>query len=229
MAKRVLYCAVERGREEVVVDDAECQDFPKPKLVVACNNHSCPARWKILQTLACSVSCGLGVAQRTVLCVQFLNGKESAVPDETCHAVVKPAITVPCLVQVCTFRWEVKPWTQCSVTCGYGIQSRAVACVGPSNPEAVSPLLCMHMPKPITIQGCNVGCLDKPSAPVVNPTTISTAATLSMPANHTEGPLPSPTVKLKETPRHRIGYNIHPTEAITVPLIAPTAQAPTSS
>uniref|UniRef100_A0A8C6UYT3 ADAM metallopeptidase with thrombospondin type 1 motif, 13 n=1 Tax=Neogobius melanostomus TaxID=47308 RepID=A0A8C6UYT3_9GOBI len=227
VAKRVLYCAVERETDEAVVDDAECQDFPKPKSVVACNNHSCPARWKILQTLPCSVSCGLGVAQRTVLCVKFLNGKESVVPDETCHGAVKPAITVPCLVQVCTFRWEVKPWTQCSVTCGYGIQSRAVACVGPANPEAVSPLLCMHMPKPITIQGCNVGCLDKPSAPVVNPTTVRTAVTLSMPANHTEGPLPSPTVSLKETPHHRKGF-LHPTEAFAIPMIT-TTQAPTSS
>lgn len=65
-----------------------------------------------MQTLPCSMSCGLGVAHRKVLCVQFLNGKESVVPDETCNAAVKPAITVPCFVHACTFRWEVKPWTQ---------------------------------------------------------------------------------------------------------------------
>ncbi|XP_020791165.2 A disintegrin and metalloproteinase with thrombospondin motifs 13 isoform X2 [Boleophthalmus pectinirostris] len=227
VANLVQYCAVEKERGEVVADDTECQDFPKPKAVVACNTHSCPARWKVLQTLACSVSCGLGVAQRTVLCVQFFNGNESVVPDNTCHAAVKPASTVPCLMRVCSFRWEIKPWTQCSVTCGYGIQSRAVSCVGPTNPEPVSPLLCMHMPKPLTIQGCNVGCLDKPPAPVVNPTTISTALTLSIPANHTEGPLPPPTVNLKESPHHRIDH-IRTTEAI-YPLIIPTAQAPTSS
>lgn len=48
---------------------------------------------------------------------------------------------------------------QCSQPCGYGIQSRTVSCMGPSAPEPLSPLLCMHMPKPITIQGCNMaGC-----------------------------------------------------------------------
>lgn len=49
---------------------------------------------------------------------------------------------------------------QCSEPCGYGVQSRAVSCMGPSAPEPLSPLLCMHMPKPITIQGCNSGSCD---------------------------------------------------------------------
>lgn len=64
------------------------------------------------RTSPCSVSCDLGIAQRTVSCVQFVNGAESAVAEPNCHAVVKPATTVPCLVQVCTFRWEAKPWSQ---------------------------------------------------------------------------------------------------------------------
>ncbi|XP_041643226.1 A disintegrin and metalloproteinase with thrombospondin motifs 13 isoform X2 [Cheilinus undulatus] len=154
VANRVLYCAKETEEEEEVVEDSECSDSVKPAAVVSCNLHSCPARWKVFRTSPCSVSCDLGVAQRTVSCVQFLHGRESVVPEENCHAAVKPATTVPCLVQVCTFRWEVKPWSQCSVPCGYGIQSRAVSCMGPSNPEPISPLFCMHMPKPITIQGC---------------------------------------------------------------------------
>jgi len=43
---------------------------------------------------------------------------------------------------------------QCSVSCGYGIQSRTVSCMGPSSPLPVSPFLCLHLPKPITIQAC---------------------------------------------------------------------------
>lgn len=58
----------------------------------------------------------MGVAQRTVSCVQFVHGTESVVPEENCLAAVKPATTVPCLVQVCTFRWEVKPWSQVHFT-----------------------------------------------------------------------------------------------------------------
>uniref|UniRef100_A0A3B4VK75 ADAM metallopeptidase with thrombospondin type 1 motif, 13 n=1 Tax=Seriola dumerili TaxID=41447 RepID=A0A3B4VK75_SERDU len=153
VANRVLYCARETEGEEEV----HC--------------HLC--RWKVFSTSPCSVSCDLGVAQRIVSCVQFVHGKESVVPEENCHAAVKPATTVPCLVQVCTFRWEVKPWSQCSAPCGYGIQSRAVSCLGPSKPVPLSPLLCMHMPKPITIQGCYVdSCGDVvPTSDVASDTT----------------------------------------------------------
>ena len=63
-------------------------------------------------TQSCSVTCNLGVALRTVTCVQFVHGRESAVPEVHCHAAVRPATTVPCLVQLCTFRWEVQEWSQ---------------------------------------------------------------------------------------------------------------------
>uniref|UniRef100_A0A7N5ZVK4 Peptidase M12B domain-containing protein n=1 Tax=Anabas testudineus TaxID=64144 RepID=A0A7N5ZVK4_ANATE len=177
VANRVLYCAREREGVEEVVEDSECSDFPKPTAVVSCNSHSCPARWKVMGTSPCSVSCDLGIAQRTVSCVQSVHGKESVVLDSNCHADVKPATTVPCLVQVCTFRWEVKPWSQCSVPCGYGIQSRAVSCMGPSKPEPLSPLLCMHIPKPITIQGCYMSSCtrtadDAPRTTTVTPTEV---------------------------------------------------------
>ncbi len=100
---------------------------------------------------------------------------------------------------------------QCSVPCGYGIQSRAVSCLGPSKPEPLSPLFCMHMPKPITIQGCNTGsCRD------VLPTA---AVHTEVEANVTEeGPLPSPTLSHIDTPEHRTGsLPPSPTEAITTP------------
>lgn len=75
-----------------------------------------PDRWRVSRTSPCSVSCDLGIAQRTVSCVQFINGTESAVGEEKCHAGAKPATRVPCLVEVCTFRWEVKPWSQVPIT-----------------------------------------------------------------------------------------------------------------
>ncbi|XP_061586202.1 A disintegrin and metalloproteinase with thrombospondin motifs 13 [Cololabis saira] len=202
VANRVLYCAREAEGEEEVVEDSECSDFPKPTSVVPCNTRSCPARWKVLGTSPCSVSCDLGVAQRNVSCVQFIHGKESVVPEDSCHAAIKPAATVPCLVQVCTFRWEVKPWSQCSVPCGYGIQSRTVSCMGPSTPEPLSPLFCMHMPKPITIQGCYMGsCSD-----VVSHTT-----TAIMQVSLTERPLPT-----------LIHLHPGPTESTTIPPTTPT-------
>ncbi|MED6286602.1 hypothetical protein CHARACLAT_007748 [Characodon lateralis] len=209
VAKRVLFCAREaNGEQEEVLEDYNCSSFPKPTAVVLCNTHSCPARWKVFRTSACSVSCDLGVAQRNVSCVQFIHGKEIVVPKDSCHAAVKPATTVPCLVQVCTFKWEVKPWSQCSAPCGYGIQSRAVSCMGPSEPEPLSPLFCVHMPKPITIRGCYMGsCRDVASDKT---TSIRTA-------NLTEKPLPSPTPVHKDAPQQHIGSNPpRSTEAMTI-------------
>ncbi|KAM9391509.1 A disintegrin and metalloproteinase with thrombospondin motifs 13 [Pholidichthys leucotaenia] len=197
VANRVLYCAHEAEGVEEVVDDKKCSGFPRPAAVVSCNTHSCPARWRVFKTSHCSVSCDLGVAQRTVHCVQFVNGKESVVAEENCRTAAKPATTVPCFVQVCTFRWEVKAWSQCSVPCGYGIQSRPVSCMGPSKPEPLSPIFCMHMPKPITIQGCYMGsCGNVPTPshatsdrPSLLPPTQSREAT---PRQHTSSPHPSP-------------------------------------
>ncbi|KAG7241452.1 hypothetical protein INR49_025653 [Caranx melampygus] len=205
VANRVLYCAREVEGEEEVVEDSECSASLKPMAVVSCNTHSCPAKWKVFSTSPCSVSCDLGVAQRVVSCVQYVHGKESVVPEENCHAAIKPATTVPCLVQVCTFRWEVKPWSQCSVPCGYGIQSRAVSCLGPSKPEPLSPLFCMHMPKPITIQGCY---MDRCEDVVPPPSDATTATQAVVTVNLTEEPLLSPSESHRDTTLHHMKEHV---------------------
>ncbi|XP_068594579.1 A disintegrin and metalloproteinase with thrombospondin motifs 13 [Brachionichthys hirsutus] len=200
VANRVLYCAAdtEGVGVEVLAEDSACSDAPKPTAVVSCNAHSCPARWRVVRTSACSASCDLGVAQRIVSCVRSVHGKESEVAKGRCGDSVKPAATAPCLVQVCTFRWEVKPWSQCSVPCGYGIQSRTVSCMGPSGPEPLSPLLCMHMPKPITIQGCNVGgCREAEPA---GPTETPSHRTVPPPSPTDAPPVPETTTSTAATP-----------------------------
>ncbi|XP_068167090.1 A disintegrin and metalloproteinase with thrombospondin motifs 13 [Antennarius striatus] len=185
VATRMLYCAAETEGAETPVEDSACGDAPKPAAVVSCNTQSCPARWRVVRTAPCSVTCDLGVAQRTVSCVQSAHGRESQVSEERCAGAVKPAPTAPCLVQVCTFRWEVTAWSQCSVPCGNGIQSRGVSCRGPSGPRPLSPLLCMHMPKPITIQACTVGGCEE-------------AGPTETPAHHKAAP-PSPTATTTPT------------------------------
>ena len=63
------------------------------------------------------MSCGLGVAHRGVACVQFARGRDGQVAEEACSAAtVKPATAVPCLLQLCTFSWEAKPWGQVLTT-----------------------------------------------------------------------------------------------------------------
>ncbi|KAJ8379622.1 hypothetical protein SKAU_G00004000, partial [Synaphobranchus kaupii] len=154
VALRVLYCSRDIDGGESVVSDTECRTAPRPAELVTCNTNACPPRWRALGTGPCSVSCGEGIARRNVSCVQFQGGRERRVSEGLCPPAKRPPTRVPCRVQACTFSWEAEEWSQCSMSCGYGIQSRAVSCVGPSQPRPLSPLLCMHMPKPITIQGC---------------------------------------------------------------------------
>lgn len=102
--------------------------------------------------------------------------------------------------------------SQCSVPCGYGIQSRAVSCMGPTKPEPLSPLLCMHMPKPITIRGCQMDdcrVLEKTSAltntHTTNTPSLETRDQLPSPQGMEvtpmdEEPLLSPTLSLTQTP-----------------------------
>ncbi|KAA0713727.1 A disintegrin and metalloproteinase with thrombospondin motifs 13 [Triplophysa tibetana] len=102
----------------------------------------------------CSVSCGMGVAGRRVLCVQYVGGVQRVMEENICESAKKPPVTAPCYTQACSFQWDVNDWSECSVSCGYGIQSRTVSCMSPSSTFPVSPFLCLHLPKPITIQAC---------------------------------------------------------------------------
>ncbi|KAK3539512.1 hypothetical protein QTP70_009492 [Hemibagrus guttatus] len=111
-------------------------------------------RWQVGEQGPCSVSCNLGVALRRVSCVQFDGKLEKEVEDEHCEEGKMPPLTVPCFTQACSFHWGVQEWSECSVSCGYGIQSRTVSCLGPSSPLPITPILCVHLPKPITIQAC---------------------------------------------------------------------------
>ncbi|XP_050972765.1 A disintegrin and metalloproteinase with thrombospondin motifs 13 isoform X2 [Labeo rohita] len=158
VAKRVLYCSQRMeggdGNRDLVVGESACQSVARPAEVVECNTEACPARWQAGELGDCSVSCGMGVTVRSVQCVQYEGGIERVVEEDRCDPVNKPPITAPCFTHVCSFHWDVHEWSECSVSCGDGIQSRTVSCMGPSSPLPVSPFLCLHLPKPITIQAC---------------------------------------------------------------------------
>ncbi|XP_008591558.1 PREDICTED: A disintegrin and metalloproteinase with thrombospondin motifs 13 [Galeopterus variegatus] len=159
VVRRILYCARAQGEDndEEVLPDTQCQGLPRPEPQEACNLKPCPPRWKVTSLGPCSASCGLGTARRLVACVQLDRGRDAEVDEAACAALVRPQASVPCLMSDCTFRWHVSTWTECSVSCGDGIQHRHDTCLGPQAKVPVSANFCQHLPKPATVRGCWAG------------------------------------------------------------------------
>ncbi|KAL7990400.1 hypothetical protein Chor_013830 [Crotalus horridus] len=90
--------------------------------------------WGTEQWGACSKSCGkLGVQVRVVQCVQQLqNGTNRTMHSKYC-AGEKPDTRRSCSRIPCPAQWRTGPWSQCSVSCGKGIQQRQVVCKSNDN------------------------------------------------------------------------------------------------
>ncbi|XP_036039161.1 A disintegrin and metalloproteinase with thrombospondin motifs 13 isoform X1 [Onychomys torridus] len=147
---------LDHGRP-VFLPHSKCWPVPRPFPFKDCNPEPCPARWKILSLGPCSASCGLGIATRIVACTQLDQGRDSEVDETFCKALVRPQASVPCLVADCAYRWHISTWTECSVSCGDGIQRRHDTCLGPQAQVPVPASFCQHLPKPVTVRGCWAG------------------------------------------------------------------------
>ncbi|XP_012520168.1 PREDICTED: A disintegrin and metalloproteinase with thrombospondin motifs 13 isoform X2 [Propithecus coquereli] len=159
VVRRTLYCARAQGEDsaEEILPEAQCQGLPRPEPQEACSLEPCPPRWKVMALGPCSASCGLGTARRLVACVQLDRGQDTEVDEAACAALVRPQASVPCLVDDCAYRWHVSTWTECSVSCGDGIQRRQDTCLGPRAGAPVPANFCQHLPKPVTLRGCWAG------------------------------------------------------------------------
>ncbi|CAO2598164.1 A disintegrin and metalloproteinase with thrombospondin motifs 13 [Lemmus lemmus] len=141
----------------VSLPHSKCWSVPRPSPFKNCNPEPCSAKWKILSLGPCSASCGLGTATRMVACMQLDQGHDSEVDETFCKALVRPQARVPCLITDCAYRWHISTWTECSVSCGDGIQRRHDTCLGPQAQVPVPASFCQHLPKPVTVRGCWAG------------------------------------------------------------------------
>ncbi|XP_069547973.1 A disintegrin and metalloproteinase with thrombospondin motifs 14 isoform X2 [Brachyistius frenatus] len=135
-----------------------CETSKKPKPIrKRCNIQECSQpTWVVEEWSPCSKTCGkLGYQTRVVQCMQALhNGTNRLVHSKHCTDS-RPEMRRACNHTVCPAQWRTGAWSQCSVSCGEGIQQRQVVCKASDNtigecegekPETV--LICKLSPCP---------------------------------------------------------------------------------
>uniref|UniRef100_A0A8C8EFR1 ADAM metallopeptidase with thrombospondin type 1 motif 14 n=1 Tax=Otus sunia TaxID=257818 RepID=A0A8C8EFR1_9STRI len=130
-----------------------CDNGKKPKPIRRrCNLQECsqPA-WVAEEWGACSRSCGkLGVQARVVQCVQRLqDGTNRTLHTKYCPGQ-RPETRRPCSRLPCPAQWRTGAWSECSASCGEGVQQRQVVCKGGEGGGRC------EGDKPEAVQGCHV-------------------------------------------------------------------------
>ncbi|KAM7415649.1 hypothetical protein PAMA_017938 [Pampus argenteus] len=108
-----------------------CDASKKPKPIRRmCNLQDCTQpQWIAEEWEHCTKTCGsLGFQIRTVRCMQFLHdGTNRSVHSKYCSGE-KPESRTPCNRVPCPAQWRTGAWSECSVTCGEGMERRLVTC-----------------------------------------------------------------------------------------------------
>lgn len=108
-----------------------CDANKKPKPIRRmCNLQDCTQpQWISEDWEHCTKTCGsLGFQIRTVRCVQFLHDfTNRSVHSKYCSGE-KPESRRPCNRISCPAQWRTGAWSECSVTCGEGMERRLVTC-----------------------------------------------------------------------------------------------------
>ncbi|XP_065405542.1 ADAMTS-like protein 1 isoform X3 [Chrysemys picta bellii] len=127
---RDVFCShlLSRETNETVILADELCHKPKPSLVQACNRFDCPPSWYPTEWQQCSQTCGAGTQKRDVLCKQRMaDGSFLELPETFCSAL-RPVAQQACKNKDCPSEWLLSDWTQCSVSCGEGTQTRNAIC-----------------------------------------------------------------------------------------------------
>ncbi|NXR58188.1 ATL2 protein, partial [Rhadina sibilatrix] len=119
--KREVRCSVEA---------ALCDESRKPSSEKACTGPPCDRRWTASDWGPCSGSCGEGRMSRFVVC-RNLEGK--VISSSQCDPATKPLAVHPCGDKNCPAHWVEQEWEQCDASCGRGVKTRLVLCVGLEN------------------------------------------------------------------------------------------------
>ncbi|KAG9485144.1 hypothetical protein GDO78_008312 [Eleutherodactylus coqui] len=133
----------------------------------------------------CSKTCGkLGVQTRLVQCIQHLqNGTNRTVHTKYCTAE-RPEPRRPCNRTPCPAQWRTGAWSQCSSSCGEGIQQRQVVCKASDNVIGQC-----DGEKPETIQVCKMAPCPGKSPGLTQHAETSDLSTSKTPLNSPKNPV----------------------------------------
>ncbi|XP_037310815.2 A disintegrin and metalloproteinase with thrombospondin motifs 16 [Pungitius pungitius] len=186
LRKRTVLCAnPDPGARTHALTDSQCAALSKPASQESCFIKRCQkqrkVQWFVSTWQECSVTCGRGHQARFIKCAEKdTAGKYRELAAKKCHHVPKPSIelqrlcsqaqcpvqTTPAAHRWSTHRlthppraqWQSSPWSQCTVTCGGGVQVRTVQCLVQGKP---SPTCALHL-KPSMSQACNTNFCQQP-------------------------------------------------------------------
>ncbi|XP_077790786.1 A disintegrin and metalloproteinase with thrombospondin motifs 20 isoform X1 [Podarcis muralis] len=145
---RLVICQLANGQ---ALNDQNCELLEKPPERAQCDIHACPVEvsWHRGPWKSCSVSCGKGVKDRDIYCV---NNFQIKLGDNMCQHLKKPRTHKVCRAARCP-GWKANKWNECSVTCGEGVQHRDVYCRLRGSGR-VDEVLCNYLMQPPNKRPC---------------------------------------------------------------------------
>lgn len=119
------------GDGDNIVSDDQCLGT-RPNEEAPCNMQPCPRYLQVGEWGECvpnSNICGVGTQTRRVKCADLAG---TVYEDESsfCGGLPKPAVEQVCTSSPCS-HWHPTAWSNCSTTCGAGVQTREVECRSP--------------------------------------------------------------------------------------------------
>ncbi|XP_064632863.1 A disintegrin and metalloproteinase with thrombospondin motifs 9-like [Lineus longissimus] len=167
--KREVICGKQTGNSVGKLDESACERdrASKPATILECTGPCADLKWKFGEWSECSTTCGGGFQYRDATCV---DDQGVSYPDSECSTSKK--ITSQNCQELRCPDWTASDWSQCSTSCGKGVQERIVKCRS-SDGYPVNDLECDEDNRPEDKQSCQVKeCRkERPKPPPITTTT----------------------------------------------------------